>query len=118
MPAVYELFSDKDGLLRAVFFERFRRLGTELVAITETADALADLARWHDGVALALALGQSGPRKARAAARAVLDGDRAAVAALAKALEQKGDPRAVEVRAWQNDKPRRRGRGKVRRTDS
>ena len=43
VPAVYELFSDKDGLLRAVFFEGFRRLGTELVAIAETTDALADL---------------------------------------------------------------------------
>jgi AcrR family transcriptional regulator len=43
VPAVYELFSDKDGLLRAVFFEGFRRLGAELTAIPETADALADL---------------------------------------------------------------------------
>jgi AcrR family transcriptional regulator len=43
VPAVYELFSDKDGLLRAVFIEGFRRLGTELIAIPETADALADL---------------------------------------------------------------------------
>ncbi len=43
VPAVYELFSDKDGLLRAVFFEGFRRLGGELVAIAETTDALADL---------------------------------------------------------------------------
>jgi AcrR family transcriptional regulator len=43
VPAVYELFSDKDGLLRAVFFEGFRRLGTELIAIPETTDALADL---------------------------------------------------------------------------
>jgi AcrR family transcriptional regulator len=43
VPAVYELFSDKDGLLRAVFFEGFRRLGAELVAIAETTDALADL---------------------------------------------------------------------------
>ncbi len=43
VPAVYELFSDKDGLLRAVFFEGFRRLGAELVAIPETSDALGDL---------------------------------------------------------------------------
>lgn len=43
VPAVYELFSDKDGLLRAVCIEGFRRLGTELTAIAETADALADL---------------------------------------------------------------------------
>ncbi|BBX09869.1 TetR/AcrR family transcriptional regulator [Mycolicibacterium aichiense] len=43
VPAVYELFSDKDGLLRAVFFEGFRRLGGELVAIPETADELGDL---------------------------------------------------------------------------
>ncbi|GAY16486.1 TetR/AcrR family transcriptional regulator [Mycobacterium sp. shizuoka-1] len=43
VPAVYELFSDKAGLLRAVFFEGFRRLGTELTAIGETDDALADV---------------------------------------------------------------------------
>ena len=43
VPAVYELFSDKDGLLRAVFFEGFRRLGGELVAIPETSDELGDL---------------------------------------------------------------------------
>ena len=43
VPAVYELFSDKDGLLRAVFFEGFRRLGGELVAIPETPDELGDL---------------------------------------------------------------------------
>ena len=27
LPAVYELFDDKAGLIRAVFFEGFRRLG-------------------------------------------------------------------------------------------
>lgn len=43
VPAVYELFSDKEGLLRAVFFEGFHRLGVELTAIPETTDALADL---------------------------------------------------------------------------
>ena len=43
VPAVYELFVDKDGLLRAVFFEGFRRLGGELAALPETADPLADL---------------------------------------------------------------------------
>jgi AcrR family transcriptional regulator len=30
MPAVYELFSNKAGLLRAMFFEGFRLLGAEL----------------------------------------------------------------------------------------
>ena len=43
VPAVYELFSDKDGLLRAVFFEGFRRLGAELTDIPESEDALSDL---------------------------------------------------------------------------
>ena len=43
VPAVYELFVDKDGLLRAVFLEGFRRLGGELAALPETADPLADL---------------------------------------------------------------------------
>ena len=43
VPAVYELFVDKDGLLRAVFLEGFRRLGGELAALPETTDPLADL---------------------------------------------------------------------------
>ncbi|BBY59312.1 TetR/AcrR family transcriptional regulator [Mycolicibacterium sarraceniae] len=43
VPAVYELFSDKDGLLRAVFVEGFRRLGAALTATGETSDMLADL---------------------------------------------------------------------------
>jgi len=43
VPAVYELFDDKAGLLRAVFFEGFRRLGRELAATAETDDPLADL---------------------------------------------------------------------------
>lgn len=43
VPAVYELFSDKAGLLRAVFFEGFRRLGRELTALPETNDPLADV---------------------------------------------------------------------------
>ncbi len=43
VPAVYELFSDKEGLLRAVFFEGFRRLGRELTALPDTNDALADV---------------------------------------------------------------------------
>lgn len=32
-PAIYELFRDKAGLVRAVFFEGFRRLGAELEAL-------------------------------------------------------------------------------------
>ncbi|MGY4712378.1 TetR/AcrR family transcriptional regulator [Mycolicibacterium sp. CBM1] len=43
VPAVYELFSDKDGLLRAVFFEGFRRLGRELTALPDTEDQLGDV---------------------------------------------------------------------------
>src|SRR5262249_12514503 len=43
VPAVYELFGDKNGLERAVFFEGFRRLGGHLNAIDETRDARADL---------------------------------------------------------------------------
>jgi AcrR family transcriptional regulator len=38
VPAVYELFDDKAGLVRAMFFEGFRLLGAEL-------DALGDLER-------------------------------------------------------------------------
>lgn len=43
VPAVYELFADKAGLMRAVFFEGFRRLGRELSARPDSADPLADL---------------------------------------------------------------------------
>ncbi|WP_059015835.1 TetR/AcrR family transcriptional regulator [Mycobacterium sp. M26] len=43
VPAVYELFDDKAGLLRAVFFEGFRRLGRQLGELPDTDDPLADL---------------------------------------------------------------------------
>jgi AcrR family transcriptional regulator len=45
VPAVYELFGDKSGLLRAVFFEGFRMLGRRLLAVPETDDAVADVQR-------------------------------------------------------------------------
>jgi AcrR family transcriptional regulator len=44
-PAVYELFQDKPGLLRAVFFEAFRMLSRELLTVPETDDAVADVQR-------------------------------------------------------------------------
>jgi AcrR family transcriptional regulator len=42
-PAVYELFGDKAGLVREVFFEGFRLLRARLEAVPVTADACADL---------------------------------------------------------------------------
>ena len=45
VPAVYELFGDKSGLLRAVFFEGFRMLSRRLLAVPETDDAVADVQR-------------------------------------------------------------------------
>jgi AcrR family transcriptional regulator len=45
VPAVYELFQDKRGLLRAVFFEGFGMLGHRLLAVPETDDAVADVQR-------------------------------------------------------------------------
>jgi AcrR family transcriptional regulator len=42
-PAVYELFGDRGGLIREVFFEGFRLLGAQLAALEETADPRADL---------------------------------------------------------------------------
>jgi len=42
-PSVYELFGDKAGLVREVFFEGFRLLGQRLVARRPGADARADL---------------------------------------------------------------------------
>jgi AcrR family transcriptional regulator len=48
-PAVYELFGDKAGLVRAVFFEGFRRLGRRLAALPETDDPRADVVALADG---------------------------------------------------------------------
>ena len=45
VPAVYELFDDKPGLVRAVFFEGFRMLARQLLAVPETDDAVADVQR-------------------------------------------------------------------------
>src|SRR6201988_4141877 len=45
VPAVYELFVDKAGLVRAMFFEGFRLLGGELAKVPVTADPVADLER-------------------------------------------------------------------------
>ena len=45
VPAVYELFQDKSGLLRAVFFEGFRMLSRRLLTVPETDDAVADVQR-------------------------------------------------------------------------
>jgi len=45
VPAVYELFEDKAGLLRAMFFEGFRLLGAELAKVPDTEDALGDVER-------------------------------------------------------------------------
>jgi AcrR family transcriptional regulator len=45
VPAVYELFDDKAGLVRAMFFEGFRLLGAELGKVPATDDPLADLER-------------------------------------------------------------------------
>ena len=42
-PAVYELFGGKGGLVREVFFEGFRRLGTSFRACESTGDARQDL---------------------------------------------------------------------------
>jgi AcrR family transcriptional regulator len=42
-PAVYELFGDKSGLLREVFFEGFRVLRRNLDTVADTGDPVADL---------------------------------------------------------------------------
>lgn len=42
-PALYELFGDKGGVVRALYVEGFRRLGAELAALPETEDPVADL---------------------------------------------------------------------------
>ena len=43
VPALYELFGDKAGLVRALFFEGFRRLGRDYAELAPTSDPLADL---------------------------------------------------------------------------
>lgn len=42
-PAIYELFGDKSGLVREMFFEGFRMLRRQLGAFAETDDPRADL---------------------------------------------------------------------------
>ncbi len=42
-PALYELFGDKSGVVRELYFEGFRRFFTELSALRETDDPVADL---------------------------------------------------------------------------
>ena len=44
-PAVYELFGDKAGLVREIFFEGFRMLRRDFDEIAETDDPRGDLAR-------------------------------------------------------------------------
>jgi AcrR family transcriptional regulator len=42
-PALYELFGDKSGVVRELYFEGFRKLFAELAALGESADPIADL---------------------------------------------------------------------------
>jgi AcrR family transcriptional regulator len=42
-PALYELFGDKSGVVRELYFEGFRQLSAELAVLAETADPVADL---------------------------------------------------------------------------
>jgi AcrR family transcriptional regulator len=48
IPAVYELFGDKAGLVREIFFEGFRQLRDRLGRLNETDDPRADLLRLID----------------------------------------------------------------------
>lgn len=49
VPAIYEVFGDKAGLIRAVFFEGFRMLADEVSAVEPTDDPLADIRRLAEG---------------------------------------------------------------------
>jgi len=42
-PALYELFGDKAGVVRELYFEGFRRLLADLAGLAETDDPMADL---------------------------------------------------------------------------
>jgi AcrR family transcriptional regulator len=48
VPAIYEVFGDKSGLIREVFFEGFRMLGDELAALPPAADPVTGLRRACD----------------------------------------------------------------------
>jgi len=43
VPAIYELFTDKAGLVRQVYLEGFRRLGRAMVTVEETGEPVTDL---------------------------------------------------------------------------
>src|SRR5215475_611250 len=45
VPAIYEVFGDKAGLIREVFFEGFRMLGDDLSAVPPADDPLDALRR-------------------------------------------------------------------------
>ena len=49
VPAVYEVFGDKAGLVREVFFEGFRMLGDALAALPPADDPLVALERLAEG---------------------------------------------------------------------
>jgi AcrR family transcriptional regulator len=49
VPAVYEVFGDKAGLIREVFFEGFRMLGDALATLPPTGDPLDALERLAEG---------------------------------------------------------------------
>jgi AcrR family transcriptional regulator len=48
VPAVYELFGDRAGLVREMYFEGFRQLRREFEALDDTEDPRADLLRVVD----------------------------------------------------------------------
>lgn len=48
VPAVYELFTDKAGLVHAVYVEGFRRLGRALAEVPQSVDPVSDLERSID----------------------------------------------------------------------
>ncbi len=48
VPAIYEVFGDKSGLIREVFFEGFRMLGDDLAALPQAADPLDALRHLAD----------------------------------------------------------------------
>jgi AcrR family transcriptional regulator len=50
IPAVYELFGDKAGLVREIFFEGFRQLRARLDRLGDTDDPRADLMRLVDAI--------------------------------------------------------------------
>jgi ATP-dependent Clp protease ATP-binding subunit ClpA len=92
---IYQLHQTK---VAAAEFERAAHLPTQADRLEQT--LISILGPWRERAKLLAEVHKSGSNNSAALARAVLDGDWGVVPILADALEENGDPRAAELRAW------------------